>query len=252
MADKFWAQPPIAIAHRGGAAAFGADKYKVENTLEAFSKAIELGYRYLELDVITTSDNKVILLHVASYRAEGKLGLKDAPDPKKLQKMSHNELKGYLNRDIPLLDELLEKFPKAKFFADAKTDEAVKPLAGMIKRNNAYDRVVVGSFFPRRLAAARRILGSRGRLNINISKIPIKLHKDEVFLKSNPYIGSVHLPYIWATKHRVSSLQARGIKVLVWTPNTRRRINKTLKLGADGIISDNILLLKEVLESRDQ
>ena len=247
MADSFWGKPPIAIAHRGGAAAFGAEKYKVENTVKAFANAVKLGYNYLELDVMVTADNKVVVLHVASYKVEGPLGLKDTPSPTKLQMMKYQELKIFLNREIPTLDELLKSFPKAKFFADVKTDEVVEPLAKLVRSQQAYDRVVVGSFFPRRLAKAHEVLGPRGRINLNISKIPFKLHQDERYLKSQDFIGSVHLPYMWATKQRVRSLQTAGIKVLIWTPNTSRRISRAIKLGADGIISDNIVLLKEVI-----
>jgi glycerophosphoryl diester phosphodiesterase len=252
MTKSFWDEPPIAIAHRGGAAAFGADKYRVENTVEAFANAIKLGYKYLELDVMKTADNKVALLHVASYKAEGSLRLKDTPSPAKLQKMDLRELKNYLGRDIPTLDELLIKFPKAKFFVDAKTDEVVKPLAELIRRHDAYDRVIVGSFFSRRLIKTREMLGPKALLNLNRSKIPLKLLQGNRFLKSSrhKYIGSVHLPYIWTSNNRIKGLQQLGVKVLVWSPNTEKKINEALNSGADGIISDNIILLKKILESR--
>jgi glycerophosphoryl diester phosphodiesterase len=250
MADSFWADPPIAIAHRGGAAAFGANKYKVENTIKAFAKAVRLGYEYLELDVIKTADNKVVLLHVASYKAEGALRLKDTPSPIKLQKMDYRALKSHLGRDIPSLGELLDEFPRAKFFADAKTDQVIEPLAQLIQKHNAHDRVVIGSFFPRRLVKAHEILGDRARLNLNISKLPLKLYQNERFLKSYGYIGSIHLPYMWASRRRVRSLQQIGVKVLVWSPNTEKEIKRALSSGADGIISDNIKLLKEILEAK--
>lgn len=247
MADSFWSEPPIAIAHRGGAAAFGADKYKVENTLEAFSKAIELGYRYLELDVMKTADNEVVVLHVASSKFEAGLRLKDAPSPAKLQKMDYKELKIYLGREVPTLGSLLKRFQKAKFFVDAKTDEVVQPLAGLVKDSNANDRVVIGSFSPERLVKAHEILGSKARLNLNISQLPLKFHQDERFLKSHKCIKSVHLPYIWASRRRVEGLQRLNLKVLAWTPNTERAIKKAIGAGADGIITDNIILLKTIL-----
>ncbi|HET7528688.1 MAG TPA: glycerophosphodiester phosphodiesterase [Candidatus Saccharimonadales bacterium] len=246
--NDFWdAELPVAIAHRGGAAAFGADKYRKENTLAVFAQAVKMGYGYLELDVIKTADDKVIVLHVASYKIEGRLGRKDAPSPAKLQELTHKELKDLLGRDIPTLDILLSRFPATKFFVDAKTDEVVEPLANLINKLDAYDRVVVGSFFPRRLTKTYRILGSEARLNLNISRLPLKMRQDMRFIASHNYIKSVHLPYLWATKRRVNALKDKGVKVLVWTPNTRERINKTIQTGADGIISDNATLLKEVL-----
>ena len=253
MAESFWADPPIAIAHRGGAAAFGKDKFKVENTFEAFEAAIKLGYKYLELDVIKTADNQVIILHVASYKVEAAAGLKDSPGPEKLQKMTLAELRPYLGRKIPTLADLLVKFPDVKLFVDAKTDEVVKPLAELIKNTDSYDRVVIGSFFPRRLIKAHEILGPKALINLNISRLPFKFLQMKRFLASpdHRFISSVHLPYVWATKGKIKWLQSLGIKVLVWWPNSERTIKRALNNGADGIISDNIKLLKEIIEERE-
>lgn len=48
---------PELIAHRGNAAEFP------ENTLEAFASAVELGVRYIELDVQLTADHVPVVFH---------------------------------------------------------------------------------------------------------------------------------------------------------------------------------------------
>ena len=63
---------------------------------------------------------------------------------------------------IPLLSELLEEFPDARFNIDAKSDAAVGPLAELIRSDRTpCDRVCLGSFSDHRLAAAARTARTR-------------------------------------------------------------------------------------------
>lgn len=48
--------PPV-IAHRGASA------YAPENTLSAFTKALQLGIRWIEFDVMLTADEKAMIFH---------------------------------------------------------------------------------------------------------------------------------------------------------------------------------------------
>src|SRR5260370_825352 len=57
---------------------------------------------------------------------------------------------------IPLLGALVGWWPGARFTIDVKDEPAVRPLAGVLERTAAWDRVCITSFSARRLAAVRR------------------------------------------------------------------------------------------------
>ena len=45
------------ISHRGGS------REKIENTIEAFEKSVNLGANILEMDVYLTLDKKIVVVH---------------------------------------------------------------------------------------------------------------------------------------------------------------------------------------------
>jgi glycerophosphoryl diester phosphodiesterase len=247
--SKFWSdlKVPIAIAHRGGAVAYGKDKHRIENTLAAFKAAVKLGYEYLELDVVSSKDKEVVVVHVAKNQFEAGQRKKDAPSSKELEKLTHTEMVKRLGREVPTLKEVLKAFPDCKLFVDTKTDRVVEPLAKLITETKAQSRVCVDSFYPTRIEKVQKLLGNDVAVALNISRSPAHFLSQWWFLRRSNSLSAVHLPFSLMTKQIVGSLQKRGLKVIVWTPNNQKQIEKALKLGTDGIISDNIRLLKETL-----
>jgi glycerophosphoryl diester phosphodiesterase len=138
---------PIAFAHRGGAA------HAPENSWRAFEHAVGLGYGYLETDLQATADGVLIAFHDRTLdRVTGR--------PGRIARMSHRELSGALidgTEPIPLLEDLLAAWPDVRFNIDLKDAPAVQPLAGVLRRTAAWDRVCVTSFSASRLRAARRV-----------------------------------------------------------------------------------------------
>jgi glycerophosphoryl diester phosphodiesterase len=249
MADSFWSRPPMAIAHRGGGAVFGKEKYRKENTLEAFNRTVNVGIKYLELDVIATADNKVIVLHVARNKLDEMFyGKKEAPTYQGLQKLTHEQLMKKLGRKIPTIEQILKTFPTTKFFIDAKTDKVVERLASAIVSCGACNRVCVGSFAPKRIKKLQQLLGPAGNTRLNISLSPLAFPKQWWFLRSNKLIQAIDLHYFYTRKITVRYIHKKGLKVLSWTPNTEEQIIRCARLGVDGIMSDSPKLLLNVLD----
>ncbi len=138
----------MAFAHRGGAA------HAPENSWRAFEHAVGLGYRYLETDVQATMDGTLIAFHDRTLaRVTGR--------PGRIARMNHREVATARiggTEPIPLLEDLLGAWPDVRFNIDLKDAPAVGPLAAVLRRTGAWDRVCVTSFSASRLRAARRVL----------------------------------------------------------------------------------------------
>src|SRR6202035_2128295 len=138
---------PVAFAHRGGAA------HAPENSWRAFEHAVGLGYGYLETDLQATADGVLVAFHDRTLdRVTGR--------PGRIARMSHRELSGALidgTEPIPLLEDLLAAWPDVRLNIDLKDSPAVRPLAEVLRRTAAWDRVCVVSFSASRLRAARRV-----------------------------------------------------------------------------------------------
>jgi glycerophosphoryl diester phosphodiesterase len=139
---------PVAFAHRGGAA------HAPENSWRAFEHAVGLGYRYLETDVQATLDGALVAFHDRTLnRVTGR--------PGRIARMNHRDLAPALingTEPIPLLEDLLGAWPDVRINVDLKDAPAIEPLAAVLRRTGAWDRVCVTSFSASRLRAARRVL----------------------------------------------------------------------------------------------
>jgi glycerophosphoryl diester phosphodiesterase len=138
---------PVAFAHRGGAA------HAPENSWRAFEHAVGLGYRYLETDVQATLDGALVAFHDRTLnRMTGR--------PGRIARMNHRDLAtAQINgtEPIPLLEDLLGAWPDVRFNVDLKDAPAIEPLAAVLRRTGAWDRICVTSFSASRLRAARRV-----------------------------------------------------------------------------------------------
>jgi glycerophosphoryl diester phosphodiesterase len=236
------APKPIAFAHRGGAAG------GVENSLVAFESAVDMGYRYLETDVHATADGTLVAFHDRTLdRVTDRSGvIAELP----YDEVARARICG--REPIPLLEDLLGTFPDVRFNIDVKAAGAIRPLIEVLRRTNAVDRVCIGAFSDRRISLVRKafgpalctILGPRGvaRLRLGLPagagacvQVPIQY-------------GALRVidPRFVARAHR------RGLDVHVWTVDHPAQMHWLLDIGVDGIMTDRIDTLRDVLVQRNQ
>jgi glycerophosphoryl diester phosphodiesterase len=236
---------PIPFAHRGGAG------HCPENTWPAFEHARSLGFRYLETDAHATADGWVLAFHDHILdRVTDQSGVV-AQLP--WQQVQQARVAGV--EPIVVLEELLGSFPDTFLNIDAKHDAVVDPLVRVLHRTRALGRVCLASFSDRRLAALRARLGpgvcisggpaSIRRLRAGSLGVPVP----------RPHVACVQVPLrsgrIPIVDERFVAFAHRlGTAVHVWTIDDPSVMRRLLDLGVDGIMSDDITALRDVLHSR--
>lgn len=237
---------PLAFAHRGGAAHYP------ENSWPAFEHAVALGYAYLETDVHATADGTLVAFHDKTLdRATDSSGrIAELP----YRRVSAARIGG--TEPIPLLEDLLGAWPELRFNVDVKDAPAVRPLVDVLGRTGAWDRVCVTSFSARRLDAVRRVLprpvcmaASPFAVATLRLDVPRRAVRDGL---ARRLVRCAQVPVGVAGQAFLRRAHAAGLQVHVWTVNDRSVMASLLDLGVDGIMTDEVGLLREVLAERGQ
>jgi glycerophosphoryl diester phosphodiesterase len=246
----------VALAHRGGA--LHPDLVGLENTRTAFHHAVGLGYRYLETDVHATADGHLVAFHDDSLdRVTDRAGLIVGLP---LAEVVGAVIGARLGRDerIPLLADLLDELPTTRFNVDLKAPTAVEPLADLLRRTGAHDRVCVGSFTERTLRRFRKLVDRPVATTAGVLAVAAHAYA--------PYplrVGRLARDHgaVFQVPHRfrgrtvvdrrfVELAHASGRHVHVWTVDDRAEMEHLLDLGVDGLITDRTDVCKEVLVER--
>ena len=144
----------------------------------------------------------------------------------------------------------------ARVNLDPKHDACVVPMLALLRSLDAFDRVCVGSFSDRRLAAIRRLSGGRActsmgpraaglaRVGSWLGALPSRFGADCVQLP----LRSRGIRLI--DKRLVTACHRRGLPVHVWTINDEAEMEQLLDLGVDGIMTDHPRTLAAVFARR--
>jgi glycerophosphoryl diester phosphodiesterase len=238
---------PLAFAHRGGAG------HRPENSWRAFEYAVQLGYSYLETDTRSTADGKLVAFHDADLdRATDRSG--------QVSKLTWKEVSAARiggTEEIPLLEDLIGSFPDARFNIDLKDEGTLAPLASVLRRTAAWDRVCLASFSGDRLLAALRSLDRPVCAAVTPAAIVAMRYLGEpgmAIARRLVQSGAqcAQIPRQIATRGFIRRAHQIGLDVHVWTLNTRPDIERALDLGADGVMTDDIVLLRDILAERGQ
>ncbi|KAL1974089.1 hypothetical protein VTN31DRAFT_5649 [Thermomyces dupontii] len=239
---------PQIIAHRGYKARFP------ENTLSAFKGAIAAGCHALEMDVHVSRDGVVVMSHDLSlercYGVDRQIPdcdwdylstlrtvrephepmprLKDvleylaAPELDEVWVLLDFKLTNDASRILPLLAETIKSVPPAR-----------RPWR---------ERIMLGCWLPYYFPLCKEYLpGFRVVLNTPNTGLAQRVLRD-------PTTAHVHLnvlqhallylgPKLITTAHRQQDDPDR--QVFIWTPNSPKAMRRAIRLGVDGVITDD-------------
>jgi glycerophosphoryl diester phosphodiesterase len=243
---------PIPFAHRGGA--HGAP----ENSMTAFQRAVDLGYRYIETDVQATADGRLMAFHDPVLgRVTDRRG--------RIARLPYSEVtKAKIggSEPIPLLEEVLGSFPEIRFNIDIKDEPAIAPLVRVLHRTRAWDRVCITSFSTRRLAHLRArsplftkepvctALGPRGVAAVRFGGVFERLAQAAASGVACAQVPHSLGPVPFATASFIEQAHALGLVVHAWTVNDPAVMNRLLDAGVDGIMTDDLDALRNVMTER--
>lgn len=233
------------MAHRG------ASTEAPENTMAAFQKAIDDMADYIELDVQLTNNSEVIVMHDSNaYRTTGV----DA----NIVNMTYKEVKTldagswfsdeYVGENVPSLKEVLELTQgKIKLNIELKpadNDTALaKNTVRLIEKYNMVNDCVITSFSESALKAVKTY-----NQEIKVGYILSAAYGDFYDMKNVDFF-SVNAAFL--SKRTIDAIHNSGKRVYAWTVNNKESIKNLTNKGVDGIITDNPVLARETIYSRD-
>lgn len=224
-----------------------------ENTLASFQKAIDLGVKWVELDLLSTKDGHIIIHH--DFAIDGRLVYSLSIDEiKQLDVGSKTnphfpEQQSAPNARIPELAELFEKGDKLFFNLEIKShpshpeytpplDLFAKKIVDIVRSYGFEDRVYYSSFNPAALLAIRNV-----EPKSTVALIYANGLGDEWLMPLAKRCSRLKAQIVSPLHNLVNEsvmqvFKSSGLLVIPWTVNDEERFKELVDLGVDGIISD--------------
>ena len=222
-----------------------------ENSLKAFSKAIEAEADSIEIDVRQTKDGYLVACHDYNLmRLMGKPERLSDLTLKEFQRLKINDLEHPVT-----LDEIFAELgQKTEIVLDIKEPLLEKKLLQLIYDHSLEDKVILSSFFPKILAMIKnhnediRTALIAGPLSI----LPLAINICFYLRRVSEYTRSdyMHLCYMNVLYPGYKTLTKWGYKISYWTVNRVRDIREVLSLEPEQIITNRPDLAKILLKRK--
>lgn len=241
--------PPASnlIAHRGAA------EDAPENTLPAIDTAWKYGADAVEIDVRMSKDGRVVVIHDSSTARTTGRKLKVAQVP--YDSLAELDAGRWFAEDfkgtrIPLLDEILDRTPPDKELlievkSGPRTIDAIEKVLS--------DREAIPAFsiisFQRKVLLRSKELFPRIPAYWNLARVG-RLERCIRKAKEGGVNGLNLYHQVVRDASTVKRIKGADLQLLCWTINDTERARSLLEMGVDGIVTDRVGAMKEVLRGR--
>jgi glycerophosphoryl diester phosphodiesterase len=250
---------PLVIAHRGGMHLWP------ENTLHALQQAAALGADMLEMDLWTTADGAIMVLHdrTVDRTTDGTgdvrgLTLSGVRELDAGYRWTQDGGRTFPHRGqglrIPTLEEVLVALPEARLNLEIKQNEPpmAAQLCDLLRTHGAQSRVLVASFHAAAIEQFRRVCPE---VATSATSGEAQRFVALQLLPSPPYVPparALQLPYRLGaapilTGPLVRAAHQANLQVHAFTVNDTTTMRRLLELGVDGIVTDRPDLMLQLL-----
>ncbi len=243
---------PLILAHRG------ANKVAPQNTLPAFSKAIEFNADGIETDVHLCKDGEIVICH--NYTVDATSNGSGLIDEMTFAQLRQLDFGSYFSKDfsgvtLPTLPELLELTKNMNLInieikPPQKGNDLVKRVVEEIHKFGIEKNSIISCFDPECIRLVKELdfnlktglLYEKSELGDEIMSFGVAKYCMQ--LKAD----AAHPEYFLIDESDVKELHANGIAVNPWTVNEREDIIKYTSWGCDALITDVPDFCRKVLE----
>jgi len=226
----------------------GANSIAPENTLKAFKKAIELKADFIEFDVQMSQDRQLVITHDLDIeRLTG--------EKKNVRDMTLKELKSKdfgEGEKIPTLEELIKE-TKGKIGLNCEiiVNGITKKVLDILREYEVINTTLVSSFKHEELLISQELEPNLKLASLEPTKYLSEYHWDlkkemlRFCISNNLYAINPFYPIV--DQKFVDYAHKYNIKVFPWTVDSKPAIKKIIKYGVDGIITNDITRVKEIV-----
>ncbi len=242
---------PLVLAHRGARA------HLPENTLAAFARGVGDGADGIELDVRTTADGEVVVLHDPDLKR-----VTAGRDARRAQDLHHRafagvELEG--GGAPPMLAEVLDWAASCGTRVNVELKHDSHDKAALVRgvarllggRSRVAEQVMFSTFDPELLA----------RVALALPRVPraFLIHDGQELARTFVAPGVAHVTGAFAlnpqrtlcSPARVAEWRRQGLALFVWTVNDPREAVDLAAIGVDGLIGDDPAALLAALANAE-